>query len=416
MNVRSAFDLQSTEMPPDADNVSELHPSGTHYCDIISMLDANDIDRLRGFMTDNQGLIETACLRTRTWPLLIGCDYIKEKDCGTEDVELCRQVDKDVDRSFIYVAETPENMRLLKKRLRNVILRIFREIPELNYYQGYHDIASLVVLTFDNDDEAFTFLYTLTLRYLRDHMLSNIEPTLNQLNLILEVLHNQDEEMYCILKSLKPIYALSCIITLFTHDITNWKDVSLFWDLILAKNDPQLIIYVYVALIIYYKDDILMDLNELSDSSLSSKGTDFGFDDDIIHYVMSNFIKTHLNEKSIDAQLEVFNIFQLALRIQEKVPLNRLKSFRNISKFSCLKANSTSKTILHLQIHDHKRCAVNLLKKKQLQQLSESSIIKHKISNIPVLFKLSFGVALMGVLLHSTKPSIISTIWEKIGR
>lgn len=386
-----------------------------NYTRIMEMLDANDIDRLREMVCTSDGLIDSS-IRERAWPLFINCDQSISATLSDEKFQDLKQhkdadqVLKDVERSFIYlnddcnktmIGNTYEDLDFLRKRLNKLILRVLIAIPGINYYQGYHDVASMVVLKFHNDKDAFQFLYTLTLRFLRDHMMNGIDPTMKQLNLIPEILSLIDYDLYQIIKPLNPVYALSSIISLFTHDIINLYDSSVIWDFLLARDDPQLVIYIYVALMVYYKDDILVDLNEMSDSSIGSK--DIQYDIDILHVVLNNFIRTHLNVNSLDSKLEVYNVLKLAIDIQHKAPLSRLKSFKKISVFSFLKSKSTSVTILNLQIEEYKKYESRMHKEKYiLKKLNGTALIKRKIHQAPIVFKLSLGVGILGIILHTT--------------
>lgn len=397
----------------------------TKHNKIQDMLDANDIDRLRDIVCSPEGMLDLN-LRERAWPLFINSDpclvsslKINTSNSETEDAgkwdDIDRQVKKDVDRSFIYLDDSTHDIKALKIRLQKLIMKVLRALPDLNYYQGYHDVASVVVLTFSNDNDAFQFLYTLSLQYLRDHMMTTIDPTMQQLDLIIEILSYADTELYHILKSLTPVYALSSIITMFAHDVTDFNDISLIWDFIFANNNPQYVLYVYVALVLYYKDDILADLTEMSDSSLSTKGTDFGFDDDIIHLVMNNFIKTHLTTTSLDSKLEVNHILQLATEIKNIYPLTKFKTFKSISKYSFLKSNSISKTILHLQVGEHKIKEKKLnYQSKIIKKLSDRKKIKRKFSNTPLIYKISLGFVIVGIVLHTKKPSSIFSFIDRM--
>ena len=380
--------------------------------EMTEMLDANDIDRLRETVLCTSDRLLDNSIRARAWPLFIGRDpnldvYMQslwETNSGEEIHKDTDQVQKDVDRSFIYLCEAPgehNEIPLLRKRLFNVIMKVLGAIPGINYYQGYHDVATMVVLAFEDDYEAFQFLYILTLRYLRDHMMTSIRPTMKQLDIIPELLSHIDYDLYLILESSPPVYALSSIISLFTHDITNIADISLIWDFIFACDEPQLIIYVYTALLIYYKDDIITDLNEMSDSSIDSVGS--RYDTDIVHAVLNKFIRTHLSIHSIDSKLEVYNVLKLALDIKKKIPLAKLKSFRHISKFSFLKSKSTSITVLALQIKEHQRYESQLNKKRYIaKKLNNSQLLKRELHRSPILIKASLGVCILGVILHTT--------------
>lgn len=381
---------------------------------MIEMLDANDIDRLREtVICTSDGLLDNS-LRIRAWPLFIGQDqnqdaFLKCREINRISPDFHKdkdQVLKDVERSFIYLNEDSlssgkNNIDNLRIRLNKVILRVLNAIPGINYYQGYHDVASTVILIFDDDEAAFNFLYVLTLRYLRDHMMSSIQPTMIQLDIIPELLSHFDYEFYLIIKQIKPVYALSSVISLFSHDITNLDDIKIIWDLLFAYDDPQLIIYIYTALLLYYKDDIFTYLNEMSDSSIDSIETEY--DSSIIHVVLNNFIRTHLSVNSLDSKLEVINVLKLASNLKKRVSLTKLKIYKHISKFSFLKCKSTSVTVLSLQIKEHKRYESKLEEKKNILNKigNNRGLLKRGFYKSPMILKTSIGVCIICVILQA---------------
>lgn len=384
-------------------------PLDSTMSEIMDTLDASDVNRLRKLVCTQDGLFNQS-IRERAWPLLVGLDpylevYTEEllKTSGELDAHQqhrdFEQITKDVERSFIYInsddTREEEAVMNLKNRLSKLILNVLVSIPELNYYQGYHDVASMVVLTFTDDKEAFRFLYTLTLRYLRDHMMKGIDPTMQQLSLIPELLACLDKDFSCILEDLKPVYAISSIITLFTHDITNFEAISLIWDFIFALDDPQMILYVYVSLIMYYKDDIIIDINQMSDSSVDSKTS--VYDLDVVHVVLTNFIRRHLNANSLDSKLEVFNILKLAMATRRKVSLSKLKSYKPISGCSILKSKSTSLALLKMQVEEYRKYELRVQRRKQI--VAKTRLKSHML-NAPMLVSCSLGVGILGVILH----------------
>lgn len=287
--------------------------------ELLMILDANDIVRLKNYPYSDEGLVNDE-IRERAWPILLGINpfldsYLNElyKQNVIDWMHLdpntfhkdADQVQKDVDRSFNTLYSTSscyhhkgKSVEDLKKRLFKLIMLVLKAIPQSNYYQGYHDVALMALLHFSDDCSSFKFLYMLTLKYLRDHMMSGIHPTIVQLDLIPDIIKQIDFQFYLIVQRVNPIYALSSIISLFTHEIENYQDVSIIWDSIFLNDDPQLPIYLYAALLIYYKEDIIMDLTEICDSSGE---INFDFDVDIVHSVLSKFIKKNLSINSIDS-------------------------------------------------------------------------------------------------------------------
>ncbi|GBB95077.1 hypothetical protein RclHR1_02470021 [Rhizophagus clarus] len=67
-----------------------------------------------------------------------------------------RQVLLDVDRSFVYYPKGISNAEKKQKQseLNDVIVGILRRHPNLAYYQGFHDICSVLLLVLGNKEAA----------------------------------------------------------------------------------------------------------------------------------------------------------------------------------------------------------------------------------------------------------------------
>lgn len=168
-----------------------------------------------------------------------------------------------------------------KKHLLNLIVRVLRKYPVLNYYQGYHDVASVILVvcycheTQSVDEElAFRILESLTILHLRDFLVKDVDLSLNHLRLIPKVLELAEPTMFDILKRTNSLFVLSngecydynffqglsSILTVFSHDLVNVKHTLLIWDFMLGYNSVLANVYVYVASLIHFKDRILYDM------------------------------------------------------------------------------------------------------------------------------------------------------------
>jgi hypothetical protein len=107
------------------------------------------------------------------------------------------QVTLDVDRAFVFyprfnddeddVAERKRDE--LKQKLQQLICLVLRKTPQLSYYQGYHDIAQVILLVYDMDvTKAAPVLDYISRHFLRDYMLPHIEGTIDILKLIPPIL------------------------------------------------------------------------------------------------------------------------------------------------------------------------------------------------------------------------------------
>ncbi|VEU20100.1 DEKNAAC100999 [Brettanomyces naardenensis] len=387
---------------------------------IEQALSSNDKSVLRQQCLTEHGLIMTS-LRSQVWPILTGC---MSDESGSEDGSCTgpsadsvpiqflsphrdeSQVQKDVDRSYINYPEglTTSQELALKERLKRLIVRMLREVPELNYYQGYHDVAAVATIIFEEDQEevAFEFLYNVTLRYLRDHMLQDLDPTIKQLSVIPELLKKVDYGLWKLIGSAKPVYALSAVISLFAHEFNRFADLCLLWDAIFAERDPSLVLYVYVAAMVRYKDQISDDLDTLS----MSEGETSSYPKEYIHAVLGRLISKNLNGVSAEkSHYEVSAIIRHALEIKRNQPLSRLRAMKSISKYSCLKNAKASTTILSLQCAEEEK----LIRKRRRKEgrrkrrlVANSMNLTKRVNNLPLLLKVSVGVGLFTLLFTLT--------------
>ncbi|GME79029.1 unnamed protein product [Ambrosiozyma monospora] len=265
-------------------------------------------------------------------------------------------------------------------------------------------------------------------------MLPNIESSVKQLSLIPELLSDIDYTFYKIIGTIQPVYALSSIISLFAHDLNKFDDLCLIWDFVFVHNDPSLFIYIYATLLIYYRDDILTDLDEISGKSFSSDDTltnsGLEFDDsyvgefynsDLIHVTLTNLIKNNLNTtNSIDSNLEIYNILQMSVKNKDEYPLDSLKSVQKLSKYSSLRNKTISLTTLDLQIEEQRQEMKKLKEaqekeyqkrveerrvKEQLRKQEEEKQFRKKqlvlrFQNLSMILKVSIGIGIFGIVVN----------------
>lgn len=209
------------------------------------------------------------------------------------------QVMLDVKRSFTVLSHFQSTQRdtftaiysqqdidTLKKKLSNLVIKILRKYPCLNYYQGYHDVASIVLIVCNHhnvdpleknasmgDEElAFKMLEILTVYHLRDFMTSNIQLSTNHLRLIPAILEQADVDLFALYKKTSHAVAdgldydydfypaLSSILTLFSHDLSNLHHILIVWDFCMSYGSILPNVYIYASCLMFYKDKILNEL------------------------------------------------------------------------------------------------------------------------------------------------------------
>lgn len=360
------------------------------------------------------GLVNDS-LRAQAWPELLQCGLQGHSDEGDEEVARTDfvpleflphhrdepQVQKDVERSYINypVGLTDSEQEQLRSRLKRLIVRILREVPDLNYYQGYHDVAAVIAIIFGEDERiAYRVLYHITLGYLRDHMLETIEPTMAQLLLIPQLIEKADRQLFAAIGNCVPVYALSAIISIYAHDLNRKADLCRVWDAIFAVNSPQMPIYIYCALLIHFKDDILHDLqgDEKSEMDAEDKA-------EYVHVVLSRLITKVINVATpAHAQSELAAIIREAVLLNSKYPLWYLRGWKDISQHSCLKCPEPSTRQFSLQVQDEK-------KSQKLRELRKNRHRRPRVdggktaafgalATMPMAMKVSLGVGLFTVM------------------
>jgi len=134
----------------------------------------------------------------------------------------------------------------------------------LHYYQGYHDVCAIVTVVMGMQD-AFSVMEKLSLHYLSDAMQESMQPIMNQLDLLYVLTKQGDAALYSFLidSDTPPYFAVSWVLTWFSHDVENIKAVKRLFDLFICSN-PLMPVYVSTALILENADIILSAEMEFS--------------------------------------------------------------------------------------------------------------------------------------------------------
>lgn len=306
---------------------------------------------------------------------------------------------------------SPDDVLALRKRLFCLMVRVLRSHPCLNYYQGYHDVASVVLMVCndakDGDERAFRLLEKLTLCHLRDFMIADIGLSINHLKLIPLLVEAADPQFFELIRHTSNSYivskgtyfdykffqALLSILTLYSHDIANFTQLSAVWDFVLSYNSVAASLYVYVAALLQFKDNILRELDLLDDDAAL-------VDPDLVHSVLS---PANLLSSLSDTDLD--EILSRALALIDKYPPNSLPNavttfdvwFGEYNRDSVLM--TTSKINSEPSESDAKDLA-ELISKQETQQREEAL---HEA----VLFQRALEEELMATL-HSSLYDVYS--------
>ncbi|CAD1809447.1 GTPase-activating protein GYP8 [Candida parapsilosis] len=320
----------------------------------------------------------------------------------TSSVEISEQLEKG--SSFATILSTSE-VNSLKKILLNLIIKVLRKYPSLNYYQGYHDIASIVLLVcykanhnelIEEDidqDLAFKLLEKLTILHLRDFMVTDINLSVDHLRLIPAIIESVDQQLFQLIKQTSTSYQmlnghfdykflqpLSSILTFYSHDLTNLNHILHIWDQVLNHNTVLINVYIYASSIIVLKPKIWDALK------LDPEQKEFtSVDSDLVHTHLS---PTQLFDELTDSNLK--KILEKANDIFEAHPVEKLvnsdqtwhKWFEQYNQHSVLLATSSPKHSLNEIDEQHNSLFFNENKLTELIQTQDDEIHKQVLDEL----------------------------------
>eukprot|EP00042_Codosiga_hollandica_P043954 m.424970 g.424970 ORF g.424970 m.424970 type:complete len:361 (+) comp56680_c0_seq17:3-1085(+) len=169
------------------------------------------------------------------------------------------QVELDVARS-LWKWPTDANAterKDLREQLSQIIHAILIRHPDLHYYQGFHDVVSVLLLVV-GDEAAFHMTEALVIAHFRDCMGANLSGVVAQLDLIFPLLAAVDAELAAFIRrsEVPPHFALSWVMTWFSHDLEDFAVAQLVFDFCLASH-PLMPIYLAVEVVRYHRDLIM---------------------------------------------------------------------------------------------------------------------------------------------------------------
>ncbi|KAL6451713.1 GYP8 GTPase-activating protein GYP8 [Candida maltosa Xu316] len=235
---------------------------------------------------------------------------------------------------------TTKDIDNLKTKLSHLIIKLLRKYSCLHYYQGFHDIASIILLVcyvpndksddFNNngEDEANDVLEKLAIFHLRDYMVIDINLSIDHLRLIPMILEMVDDQLFTLIKQTSNSYvhseglhydykfyqALSSILTIYSHDLSTITQILTIWDFSLSYNSVLINMYIYAATLITFKDRIWEKLHlEQDECNFES------VDQDLVHTAVS---PSSLFEELTDSDL--IKILNKAKELFEAYPVDGL--------------------------------------------------------------------------------------------
>ncbi|KAL4911286.1 hypothetical protein BDW74DRAFT_142710 [Aspergillus multicolor] len=256
----------NSEKDPNAVTDGSVHSSNDDLTRMAEKAEAirtacgsRDIDALVSHATSEGGFLRDE-LRRLAWPILLQYDkgiqkpLLPESDLPPHRDE--EQVQLDVNRSFVYYPDCPDDELSTKKnQLSKVIKQVLRNYPLLCYFQGYHDIVQVLLLVLGEEQSA-SAVARLSLVRIRDYMLPSLSPAVKHLQLIPAIIQTADKALYQRLSGIRPFFALSATLTLYAHDIQEYSDIARLFDFLLAW-EPVVSIYLFVAIVLSRRKELL---------------------------------------------------------------------------------------------------------------------------------------------------------------
>eukprot|EP01134_Creolimax_fragrantissima_P001410 CFRG1410T1 len=229
-----------------------------------------DVDRLRRLAANDHGLVNSD-VRAKAWPILLGFKrggplaVSREKSTNT----YTEQIMLDIRRSY---GQYPpdigdEERKHLQDELDIILNTIMCRNRHLHYYQGYHDVCAIVQQVVSEEDSV-RCCERLSMFHLRNFLQPTMDQAMSFLAGLLPLLSIADPELYDFIEESGlaelPHFALSWVLTWFSHSIPDIDVVGRIFDVCLAYPHPLLIIYLCATYIIHRRDEILATECEFS--------------------------------------------------------------------------------------------------------------------------------------------------------
>ncbi|KAL7748359.1 GTPase-activating protein gyp8 [Sorochytrium milnesiophthora] len=236
----------------------------------LEAVHADDVAELRRIARETG--FGATLLRRLAWPLLLAEQLMATIDAPHRqpgnDYE--RQVRLDINRSFgkLYQGSNDDDdgdgkddaKSLQTKRraqLSTIIHDVLNSYPQLNYYQGFHDICSVLLLVLEQR-VAQTCAKTLSIFFIRDAMHQTLEPVMSQMLILLPLIKSENRPLYDKFErcQLQPYFCLSWIITWFSHDLDDFDLVCRLFDFLVASN-PIMPVYISAAVVLAQENEVM---------------------------------------------------------------------------------------------------------------------------------------------------------------
>jgi len=174
------------------------------------------------------------------------------------------QVEKDVNRSYNSIKDI-QHKKHMRKKLTNVIMNVLQMNGNLSYYQGFHDIAT-IILTFCDEELAIQFLYKIASGHLLPFLQKDFSGFKSFLEIVFPLLEIIDTEIYDHLQALGVGYefAMPYLLTWYSREAKTKQCILRIFDFFICTH-PAMPLYLLVTLITNHKESLLRDCTSYDD-------------------------------------------------------------------------------------------------------------------------------------------------------
>ncbi|KAH9462051.1 hypothetical protein Pst134EB_005968 [Puccinia striiformis f. sp. tritici] len=385
----------------------------------------------------------STCHRKYIWSFVLGVSSTNNKEIDVKKEEEGehrdeRQVELDINRSFVYYPKNiSDKVKIkLRQKLQKLIVNVLRTYPKLNYFQGYHDIISIFLLNYidlnklmagceegdssssshEEEEEDLKLLEEtikrFTIQRIRDSMTSDLTPIMGYLRYTQILIKKTNRTIGTLISRTSniPLFSLSWILTLTSHDINDLELVSRIFDFLVCY--PPIMI-VYLTCVLCLTKSIQID-NLLKESKKEGSEIDL----DVVHLIMASLpvLKMDHNQSEEQEAVSIEDIITSTINLYTKYPPTdpKLKLNKIMGPKSCIYTwNSPSlddtqaHLILDLPIHNivlpvpkHKHTSKLLLtplKKLKLSNLFRKFSFFKKNNHILLLVSTSFLIGIIAI-------------------
>lgn len=220
------------------------------------------LSTLRQLAISQGGLINNE-VRALCWPELLEVDVSNITPKPSQEVleshPEYRQVVLDVNRSLKrFPPGMEDDVRLsYQDQLIECIMRVLVKMPELHYYQGYHDIVVTVLLVL-GEELTVAVMEKLSMNHLRNFMDHNMDKTKHILNYLYPIIGKCKPSLKAYMEKAEvgTIFSLSWLITWFGHVLADLQQIIRLYDYFIASH-PLMPIYLAAAVVLYREKDVM---------------------------------------------------------------------------------------------------------------------------------------------------------------